>query len=67
MSKAGVVFRKWMHHVKTDIHAKSSMKFGKGVNVKKTGSFYIVGDTSATRECFVFAHGGSFDEDYLLS
>jgi hypothetical protein len=66
MASPGVVFGKWATHLNTNIKSKSSMAFGSDVPVQKLNSFYIVGDTTGATECYVFSHGGSFDEDYLL-
>jgi hypothetical protein len=67
MGKPGLVFERWTKHLKTDIHAMPSMAFNDGTKVKKTSCFYIIGDTASATECYVFAHGGSFQDLYVLS
>ena len=62
MCKPGLVFERWTKHLKTDIHAKLSMAFNDGTKVRKTSCFYIIGDTASATECYVFAHGGSFQD-----
>lgn len=67
------VFNKWRAHLKNEIGEKqgatnAGMKFNKAssVPVKKLTNFYVVGDASKATECYIAAHGGSFDDDYAL-
>lgn len=69
MGKPSLVFDQWIGHLRGEVHSKTSMKFDKSKNVpvKKLSSFYIIGDTTQATECYVFAHGGSFKDEYVIS
>jgi len=65
MGNPGVVFKQWVKH-QSDIKKKPGMKFTGNGPVKTLSSYYIMGNTAGATECYLFAHGGSFTEEYIL-
>ncbi len=65
MGKPTLVFKAWVKH-QDNVRKKAGMKFSGAAPVRKLYSYYIIGDTAAATECYLFAHGGSFKDDYVL-
>lgn len=66
MGDAKWVLKKYMAHLRGNVHQKKHLQFTGAAPRIALPSIYILGDPKGKSECYVGAHGGGYSADYVF-